>query len=31
LCAIAGLEPAAAQKLVLDTVAAWRKAGFLDG
>ena len=31
MCAIAGLEPAAAQKLVLDTLAAWREAGFLDG
>jgi hypothetical protein len=31
LCAIVGLDPAAARQLVLDTVAAWRKAGFLDG
>jgi hypothetical protein len=31
LCVIAGLDPAAAHQLVLDTVAAWRKAGFLDG
>jgi hypothetical protein len=29
LCAIAGLEPAAAHRLLLDTVAAWREAGFL--
>lgn len=31
LCAIAGLELAAAYQLVLDTLAAWREAGFLDG
>jgi hypothetical protein len=31
LCAIAGLEPVAARKFVLDTVEAWRKAGFLRG
>ena len=31
LCAIAGLDAEAAQKLVLDTVEAWRKAGFLRG
>ncbi|MGA2328433.1 MAG: PqqD family protein [Bryobacteraceae bacterium] len=29
LCAIAGLEPAAAQELVLNTVAVLREAGFL--
>jgi hypothetical protein len=31
LCAIASLEPEAARKLVLETVAQWREAGFLCG
>jgi hypothetical protein len=29
LCAIAGLEPAAAQALMIETIAAWWEAGFI--